>query len=288
MDAKSFSWMLLVVAACLPPARPAAVDPGLHARYALGFAGTGGRIVFLERREGPSRTLSLVRLDVERGDVTATPIDDAGLAADLAGVWPTHDAVRTLVRASATGQALLAEGYRFAALAEGAELATPLGTLSLTDGAAVLTDGELRVVAEQLPPSVAPTGWRWLVDPQHRAAVLEVDYHGVPQVVSPYVLLLRPIAARLAAAVAYQAYLREQWDEAIVAWQRAAELDPTVGDHHYNLACVYSLSGRLDRAREALRQALLLGGRDFAALARTDADLEALREAGGLDALLTK
>lgn len=45
---------------------------------------------------------------------------------------------------------------------------------------------------------------------------------------------------------------------------------------HYNLACSYSLNGRLDRAVVALERAISLGYRDFRWIAR-DPDLTALR-----------
>jgi tetratricopeptide (TPR) repeat protein len=46
---------------------------------------------------------------------------------------------------------------------------------------------------------------------------------------------------------------------------------------HYNLACSYSLNGRVDRAAVALERAIQLGYRDFRWLSQ-DPDLSALRK----------
>ncbi len=58
--------------------------------------------------------------------------------------------------------------------------------------------------------------------------------------------------------------------------ERLAELRPDEPITHYNLACSYSLTGKLSRAAAALQKAITLGYRDFAWLAR-DPDLKRLR-----------
>ena len=58
--------------------------------------------------------------------------------------------------------------------------------------------------------------------------------------------------------------------------QRLARLEPGNPLVFYNLACSYSLTDEFDRAVHALNQALELGYRDFAWLAK-DPDLKKLR-----------
>ena len=59
--------------------------------------------------------------------------------------------------------------------------------------------------------------------------------------------------------------------------ERLAVLRPDEPIVHYNLACSYCLTGRLNRAVAALQKALALGYRDFAWLKR-DPDLKRLRK----------
>lgn len=59
--------------------------------------------------------------------------------------------------------------------------------------------------------------------------------------------------------------------------ERLAQLSPEDSMVHYNLACSYSLTERIEPAAEALERALNLGYRDFKWL-NDDPDLENLRQ----------
>ena len=59
--------------------------------------------------------------------------------------------------------------------------------------------------------------------------------------------------------------------------RRLIRREPRNPQAYYNLACSYSLTGRVDRAMAALERAIVLGYRDFHWLAR-DPDLSALRK----------
>ena len=69
---------------------------------------------------------------------------------------------------------------------------------------------------------------------------------------------------------------RGRFPEGLQVDERLATLQPKNALVFYNLACSYSLTGRFDRAAEALEKALNLGYRDFAWLAK-DPDLKKLR-----------
>jgi len=58
--------------------------------------------------------------------------------------------------------------------------------------------------------------------------------------------------------------------------ERLAQLEPANPLVFYNLACSYSLTDEFDRAFRALNQAIELGYRDFAWLAK-DPDMKKLR-----------
>ena len=66
--------------------------------------------------------------------------------------------------------------------------------------------------------------------------------------------------------------------------ERLAELRPDEPIVHYNLACSYSLTGKLTRAAAALQKAIALGYRDFKWLAR-DPDLKRLRNHPSYEAI---
>jgi tetratricopeptide (TPR) repeat protein len=70
---------------------------------------------------------------------------------------------------------------------------------------------------------------------------------------------------------------RGRIQEGLLVDQRLSLLDPKNPLVFYNLACSFSLSGRLDEAARAVDSALDLGYRDFKWLAR-DPDLKALRK----------
>ena len=69
---------------------------------------------------------------------------------------------------------------------------------------------------------------------------------------------------------------RGRFSEGLKIDEQLVKLRPSEAMFHYNLACSYSLTGRLDLAFSALEQALVLGYRDFKWLAE-DPDLENLR-----------
>ena len=70
---------------------------------------------------------------------------------------------------------------------------------------------------------------------------------------------------------------RGQFEESLKIDERLSWLEPRNPLTFYNLACRYSLVGRVDRAATALERALSLGYRDFNWLAR-DPDLRQLRK----------
>ena len=70
---------------------------------------------------------------------------------------------------------------------------------------------------------------------------------------------------------------RGQFRNSLKVDERLSRLEPNNPMAFYNLACSYSLTGRFERAIEALENALALGYRDFHWLAR-DPDLRELRQ----------
>jgi tetratricopeptide (TPR) repeat protein len=70
---------------------------------------------------------------------------------------------------------------------------------------------------------------------------------------------------------------RGQFEAGLKIDERLSRLEPRNPLVFYNLACSYSLTGRVDRAATALNRALSLGYRDFRWLAR-DPDLRKLRK----------
>ena len=70
---------------------------------------------------------------------------------------------------------------------------------------------------------------------------------------------------------------RGQFEAGLKVDERLSRLEPRNPLVFYNLACSYSLTGRVDRAATALNRALSLGYCDFRWLAR-DPDLRKLRK----------
>jgi tetratricopeptide (TPR) repeat protein len=66
-------------------------------------------------------------------------------------------------------------------------------------------------------------------------------------------------------------------EDSLTVDRRLIRKEPRNPLAHYNLACSYSLNGRMDRAVLALERAINLGYRDFRWIAR-DPDLSALRK----------
>ena len=70
-------------------------------------------------------------------------------------------------------------------------------------------------------------------------------------------------------------YLRNEYPEAIKAYQQAVEADPDFGDAYYNMACIHAVTGRKDLAFKFLQMAAKNKFHDFSAL-DDDQDLTSL------------
>ena len=80
---------------------------------------------------------------------------------------------------------------------------------------------------------------------------------------------------------------RGRYTEGLKVDERLARLDPENALVFYNLACSYSLTDQFDRAKLALENALNLGYRDFAWLAK-DPDLKKFRQQPAYDQIKDK
>lgn len=80
---------------------------------------------------------------------------------------------------------------------------------------------------------------------------------------------------------------RGRFAEGLKVDEHLARLDPENALVFYNLACSCSLTGQFDRAALALEQALQLGYRDFAWLAK-DPDLKKFRQQPAYDEIKAK
>lgn len=79
----------------------------------------------------------------------------------------------------------------------------------------------------------------------------------------------------------------KRYQDGLAVDERLAVLRPNDSVVYYNLACSYSLVGRLNLALQALERALFLGYRDFQHIMR-DRDLEAVRKDSRFRSLLGK
>ncbi|HOB33315.1 MAG TPA: hypothetical protein PKH32_10600, partial [Verrucomicrobiota bacterium] len=70
---------------------------------------------------------------------------------------------------------------------------------------------------------------------------------------------------------------RGRFEEGLKVDEKLAELEPTNPLVFYNLACSYSLVGKVELAAASLKKSIRLGYRDFKWLAK-DPDLRTLRE----------
>ena len=70
--------------------------------------------------------------------------------------------------------------------------------------------------------------------------------------------------------------LKGRFADGLQVDRRLVELRPSDSLAHYNLACKYSLLGKVDLALKTLRKAVELGYRDFRFI-REDRDLDAVR-----------
>jgi Flp pilus assembly protein TadD len=92
--------------------------------------------------------------------------------------------------------------------------------------------------------------------------------------------LSRLLAIQLSYSALFKASaLKEGGDleGALAAARKAVEINPTLPEALYDLACYYALVGMKDEALEALGHALTLAP-EFKQMAREDSDLETLRE----------
>jgi tetratricopeptide (TPR) repeat protein len=80
---------------------------------------------------------------------------------------------------------------------------------------------------------------------------------------------------------------RGRFTEGLHVDERLAQLEPANPLVFYNLACSYSLTDEFDRAFRALNQAIELGYRDFAWLAK-DPDMKKLRAQPAFQAIKEK
>jgi len=80
---------------------------------------------------------------------------------------------------------------------------------------------------------------------------------------------------------------RGRFTEGLHVDERLAQLEPANPLVFYNLACSYSLTDEFDRAFRALNQAIELGYRDFAWLAK-DPDMKKLRAQPAFQAVKDK
>ncbi|MCA8962513.1 MAG: tetratricopeptide repeat protein [Planctomycetes bacterium] len=99
--------------------------------------------------------------------------------------------------------------------------------------------------------------------------------------------LLRRFTAdhRMHYEVGFTALLARRFDLAIEHLLRALEFDPNHALTHYNLACAYALSDRLELAVDSLRNAIRCGFRDRAHM-QADPDLRSLRGRNDFENLL--
>jgi uncharacterized Ntn-hydrolase superfamily protein len=112
---------------------------------------------------------------------------------------------------------------------------------------------------------------------------LRVDDHS-----EPVDELSRLVAIQLSYSALFKAgALKEDGDldGALSAARRAVEINPTLPEALYDLACYYSLSGMKAEALETLGQSLALSP-EFKKMARDDPDFEALREDEGFKAIV--
>jgi len=102
-------------------------------------------------------------------------------------------------------------------------------------------------------------------------------FAGVLSQHAEYVEALKAHAKNLAQA--------KRHDEGAEIDSRITHLRPTDSLAHYNLACSYALTRRLDESLNALRRAVELGYRDFTFM-QQDADLDPVRKDPRFRALL--
>lgn len=132
----------------------------------------------------------------------------------------------------------------------------------------------------------APVGTLIFVSPEiRRGAVAEEDgttvlvvggQPGSPFRVSPWE----------AAADAWDAYRSKDYETAIQVFERVLDDYPRAAGVLYNLACCEALAGRAEPAVEHLQRSIELEER-FREFARTDEDLDSIRDRGDVQALLS-
>ncbi|MBS2030595.1 MAG: tetratricopeptide repeat protein [Deltaproteobacteria bacterium] len=86
-------------------------------------------------------------------------------------------------------------------------------------------------------------------------------------------------------------YMRNEYPDAIRAYQKAVETDPDFGDAYYNMACIHAVTGRKDLAFKFLQLSAKNKFHDFSAMdddqdlasLRADPRYAALKKAAGVD-----
>lgn len=143
------------------------------------------------------------------------------------------------------------------------------------EGRLVAQRGGDDVLLERMPIVGTLTPGALSLAPDERHLVLSTDHDGQN---SLHVLDVRAIDASLSNRAGLRAFLAGERVRARALFEKAAARDPRLGDAIYNLACVHSVLGDRAQAVADLSIALALDPVRFVRLARTDPDLEAVRE----------
>ena len=89
-------------------------------------------------------------------------------------------------------------------------------------------------------------------------------------------IAMNPERDELYASRALAHYAMKNFRQALADFEKAIEVSPEQGAHHYNRACMLTLLGRAEEALLSLKEAVVLDS-GFAELARTDSDLAEMR-----------
>lgn len=140
--------------------------------------------------------------------------------------------------------------------------------------ALILRREEDRVILVELPSEGSvELGDLWLA-PDQRSAILELRLGHQPGLIALDLLSGR---GKLEVVAALRAARAGAIEEATARLERAVEVAPQLGEPYYDLACLHTLLGDLERAADELRLALAIDAGRFGRLAEKDPDLDALR-----------